>query len=109
MIELWTKNKSEITDAEYEEFYKYIGHSPDAPAYRLHFNADAPLSIRALLFVPAKSFEHFTMTRDESDVSLYCKKILIQPKACPAQRLNYKPTLYKTDSSALQAQKPRAR
>ena len=78
---LWTKNKSEITDAEYEEFYKYVGHTSDAPTYRLHFNADAPLAIRALLFVPATSFELLTMNRTESEVNLYCKKILIEPKA----------------------------
>ena len=78
---LWTKNKNEITDGEYEEFYKYVGHTSDAPAYRLHFNADAPLAIRALLFVPTASFEQFTMTRGESEVNLYCKKILIQPRA----------------------------
>ena len=46
---LWMKNKSEVADAEYEEFYKYIGHDTEAPLYRLHFNADAPLAIRALL------------------------------------------------------------
>lgn len=78
---LWTKNKSEITDEEYNEFYRYIGHDSEAPQYRLHFSADAPLSIRALLFVPPKSYEHMTMTRGESEVSLYCKKVLIQPKA----------------------------
>ncbi len=81
MQALWTKNKSEITDGEYEEFYKYVGHTTDAPTYRLHFNADAPLAIRALLFVPAQNFEQFTMSRGESEVNLYCKKILIQPKA----------------------------
>jgi len=78
---LWTKNKSEITDDEYSEFYRYIGHDSEAPQYRLHFSADAPLSIRALLFVPTKSYEHLTMTRGESEVNLYCRKILIQSKA----------------------------
>src|SRR5829696_2898919 len=78
---LWTKNKSEISDTEYEEFYHYIGHDSEAPLYRLHFNADAPLSIRALLFVPPKSFEQITMNRAESEVNLYCRKVLIQPKA----------------------------
>ncbi len=78
---LWTKNKNEITNEEYQDFYKYIGHDSEAPHYRLHFSADAPLSIRALLFVPEKSYEHLTMTRGESEVNLYCRKILIQPKA----------------------------
>ena len=78
---LWTKNKSEITDEEYADFYKYVGHDGEPPQYRLHFSADAPLAIRALLFVPQKSFEHLTMTRGENEVNLYCRKILIQPKA----------------------------
>ncbi len=78
---LWTKNKSEVTDTEYEEFYKYIGHDTANPLYRLHFSADAPLAIRALLFVPEKNFELLTMTRSEPAVSLYCRKVLIQPGA----------------------------
>jgi molecular chaperone HtpG len=78
---LWTKNKSEITDEEYTDFYKYIGHETEPPLYRLHFSADAPLAIRALLFVPQKSYELLTLTRSESEVNLYCRKILIQPKA----------------------------
>jgi len=78
---LWTRSKKEITDAEYEEFYKFVGHDSDAPTYRLHFTADAPLAIQALLFVPPRSFEHLSMTRGDSEVNLYCKKVLIQPKA----------------------------
>ncbi len=78
---LWTKNKNEIVDSDYEEFYKYIGHDSDAPSYRLHFSADAPLSIRALLFVPQKNYELLTMSRSEQDVHLYCRKVLIQSKA----------------------------
>jgi TNF receptor-associated protein 1 len=77
---LWTKNRSEITDAEYEEFYKYMGHDSQPPAYRLHFSADAPLSIRALLFVPEKNSELVTLSRSESEVHIYCRKVLIQSK-----------------------------
>jgi molecular chaperone HtpG len=78
---LWTKNKSEVTDTEYEEFYKYIGHDSEAPLYRLHFNADAPLSIRALVFAPAKNLEMLTLTRGEPEVHLYCRKVMIQQRA----------------------------
>jgi molecular chaperone HtpG len=78
---LWTRSKKDITDAEYEDFYKFVGHDTEPATYRLHFTADAPLSIQALLFVPAKSFEHITLARGEGEVNLYCKKILIQPKA----------------------------
>ncbi len=78
---IWTKNRNEISDADYEEFYKYIGHDSGAPLYRLHFTADAPLSIQALLFVPEKNYELVSMTRSESEVNLYCRKVLIQAKA----------------------------
>lgn len=78
---IWTRSKSEVTDTEYEEFYKFIGHDIDAPLYRLHFTADAPLSIRALLYVPKNSLEKIGMPKTELDVHLYCRKILIQQKA----------------------------
>ena len=78
---LWTRSKKEITDAEYEDFYKFVGHDSEPATYRLHFTADAPLAIQALLFVPPKSFEHLTLARGDSEVNLYCKKVLIQPKA----------------------------
>jgi TNF receptor-associated protein 1 len=79
---IWTRSKSEVKAEEYDEFYKYISHDSDAPAYRLHFTADAPLSIRALLFAPAKSTELLTMRRDEEHhVDLYCKKVLIAAQA----------------------------
>jgi TNF receptor-associated protein 1 len=78
---LWTKNKSEISDTEYSDFYKYIGHDTTDPLYRLHFSADAPLSIRALLFIPEKNYELMMMSRTEQEVHLYCRRILIQSKA----------------------------
>ena len=78
---IWTRNKSDIKEEEYTEFYEYLGHDSEAPAYRLHFNADAPLAIRSLLFVPSRSIEQFGMTRAESEVHLYCRKVLIESKA----------------------------
>ena len=48
---------------------------------RLHFTADAPLAIQSLLFVPQHNMETMGMGRVESDVNLYCRKVLIQAKA----------------------------
>src|SRR5210317_1984813 len=36
---IWARSKSEITDEEYTEFYKFIGNAVDDPMYRLHFSA----------------------------------------------------------------------
>ncbi|MDX1952217.1 MAG: molecular chaperone HtpG [Verrucomicrobiota bacterium] len=81
MQAIWGRNKNEIKEEEYDEFYKYIGHDQEKPLYRLHFNADAPLSIQSLLYVPSKNFEALGMARSESEVNLYCRKVLIQPHA----------------------------
>src|SRR5204863_2054961 len=47
---------------------------------RLHFSADAPLSINALLFVPKENTEKLGFSRTEPSVSLYCRKVLIDAK-----------------------------
>ncbi|MCB8815883.1 molecular chaperone HtpG [Desulfosporosinus shakirovi] len=78
---LWTKNKSEILDDDYNEFYKFIANAHDEPLLRLHFSSDAPLNINTLLFVPKENLEQFGFGRTEPGVSLYCKKVLIQEKS----------------------------
>ncbi|NTV13050.1 MAG: molecular chaperone HtpG [Desulfobulbaceae bacterium] len=75
---LWARNKSEIKDAEYSDFYKFIANADDEPTYRLHFSADAPLAIKALLFTPQENFETLGFGRTEPGVSLYCQKVLIE-------------------------------
>ncbi|HEY8994814.1 MAG TPA: molecular chaperone HtpG [Lacunisphaera sp.] len=74
---LWLRNKSEIKDEEYTEFYKFQSHAHDDPRYRLHFSADAPLSINALVFVPQENTEKLGFARLEPSVALYCRKVLI--------------------------------
>ncbi len=74
---IWTRSKNEITDEEYTEFYKYVGNAVDEPRYRIHFSADAPLAINALLYVPQENIEVLGMGRMQPGVNLYCRKILI--------------------------------
>jgi len=76
---LWLRPKDEIKDEEYTEFYKFQSHAFDEPMLRLHFSADAPLQINALLFVPQTNPEKFGFSRAEAAVALYCRKILIDP------------------------------
>ena len=74
---LWTKNKNDVKDEEYNDFYKFVGNAATDPMYRLHFSADAPLAINALLFVPAENFEIFGFGKVDPGVNLYCQRILI--------------------------------
>ncbi len=74
---IWTRSKNEITDEEYTEFYKFVGNAMDEPDMRLHFTADAPLAINALLFVPKENFESMGFGRMDPGVNLYCQRVLI--------------------------------
>ncbi|WP_457575262.1 molecular chaperone HtpG [Desulfomarina sp.] len=74
---LWTRNRNEITEEEYTDFYKFVGNATTEAMYRLHFSADAPLAINALLFVPQENFEVLGFGRVEPGVNLYCQRILI--------------------------------
>src|SRR5436190_720686 len=67
-------------DEEYTEFYKFQAHAFEEPRLRLHFSADAPLSINALLFVPKENTEKLGLSRLEPSVSLYCRKVMIDAK-----------------------------
>ena len=77
---IWARSKNEVKEEEYKEFYEYLAHDNEAPKYRLHFTADAPIAIQALLFVPSRSLEMPGMVRQESEVHLYCRKVLIDAK-----------------------------
>ncbi|MFO7724679.1 MAG: molecular chaperone HtpG [Oceanipulchritudo sp.] len=77
---LWLRNKNEIKDEEYTEFYKFQANAFDEPRHTLHFAADAPLAINALLFTPKENIERFGFGRMEPGVSLYCRKVLIDDK-----------------------------
>lgn len=76
---LWLKNKSDISDEQYKAFYQFACKAWDDPAYRLHFSADAPLAINALIFAPSENPERMGFTKSEPAIALYCRKVLIDP------------------------------
>jgi molecular chaperone HtpG len=78
---IWARNRSEVPDADYNAFYQYVGHDHEDPLLRLHFTADAPLAIQALLFVPRRNWENLGLGRTEPGVNLYCRKVLIEDHA----------------------------
>ena len=77
---IWMRSKGEVSDEEYNEFYKFQADAFDDPLYRLHFSSEAPLEINALVFVPAENPEMWGFGKSDPGVSLYCKKILIDTK-----------------------------
>jgi TNF receptor-associated protein 1 len=79
---LWLKNKSGISEDEYKAFYQFACKAFDEPTYRLHFTADAPITINALIFAPSENPERMGFGKVEGGVSLYSRKVLIdaEPK-----------------------------
>lgn len=77
---IWTRNKSEIKEEEYNEFFKFAANSIEEPLFTFHFITDAPIQIYSLLFVPKVNMEQFGFKRYESGVDLHCKKVLIEKR-----------------------------
>ena len=74
---VWLKNKSEVKDEQYKEFYKFQAKAFDEPRFWLHFNSDAPIAINALLFIPNDNPERWGFGKTDPGVALHCRKILI--------------------------------
>ncbi len=77
---IWMKNKKDVEEKEYNEFYKFISHTDSEPLTHMHFAADAPLALHSLLFAPAENPEAMGFGRTEPNVALYCHKVLIDSK-----------------------------
>lgn len=77
---LWTEQPQGISKEDYESFYRFQAKAMDTPLTWLHFSAEAPLDIRALLFVPEHNEERFGLGHTELGVALHCRKVLIDPK-----------------------------
>ncbi|KAG1049404.1 hypothetical protein G6F43_008269 [Rhizopus delemar] len=77
---LWTKDRNSVTPEQHTQFYRFIANAWDDPQYTLHFKTDSPLSISSVLYVPEKHME-FLGEQTEPGVSLYSRKVLIQPKS----------------------------
>lgn len=77
---IWMKNKKEVSQEEYESFYKFIAHSESAPLSYMHFSAEAPIVLNSVLYIPEENPEAMGFGRCEPNVSLYCHKVLIDSK-----------------------------
>ncbi|KAL1472273.1 hypothetical protein MTO96_023085 [Rhipicephalus appendiculatus] len=78
---LWLLEPREVTQAQHDEFYRYISGAFDVPRFTVHFCTDVPLSIRCLLYIPEGKPGLFDMSRENDGVALYSRKVLIKPKA----------------------------
>ena len=77
---LWRKSKSDITEQNYAEFYRHLGHGWDSPWATLHWKAEGALEYYCLLFIPGmKPFMPVEEDR-ESKVRLHVRRMFITDK-----------------------------
>ena len=77
---LWTKNKADITDDQYNEFYHHISRNFDTPWMRLHFKAEGSIEYTGLLYIPSEApYDLFQPDRQQS-LKLYVNRVFISDK-----------------------------
>jgi molecular chaperone HtpG len=78
---LWTRSKSDVTDAEYQDFYKQISYDSDPPLAFTHNRVEGRTEYTQLLYVPAKApFDLWNRER-RAGVKLYVKRVFIMDDA----------------------------
>ncbi|MFN3533158.1 MAG: molecular chaperone HtpG [Candidatus Brocadia sp.] len=75
---IWKEPKKDITEEQYNEFYKFISNTEDTPLFRLHTSAEAPIQFSSILYCPSTNYEIYGFKKLEHGLQLYSNKILIQ-------------------------------
>lgn len=77
MKALWARPKHEVSDEEYNEFYKHVAHAWDDPLEVIAMKAEGTIEYQALLFIPTHApFDLFTHD-SKVGVQLYVKRVFI--------------------------------
>ena len=74
---LWTRQKKDITEDQYKEFYHHVGMAYDDPWLTLHNKAEGLISYTNLVFIPSnRPFDIFNPDR-KANLKLYVKRVFI--------------------------------
>ncbi len=77
MKAIWLKDKSGITDTEYNEFYKHIAHDFTDPAKVIHYKAEGTSEFTSLIFIPGKMPMDIFYKDYQAGLTLYVKRVKI--------------------------------
>lgn len=75
---LWRKSPSEVSAEDYKTFYRQMTMDFEEPLLTIHFSSDAPVHLRALLYVPRRRDRGVLSARKEAGLMLYSHNVLIQ-------------------------------
>jgi molecular chaperone HtpG len=77
MKAIWARNKTDVTEEEYTEFYKHISHDWNPPLEHIHIRFEGTTEYNALLYIPSKLPLDFAMRERKHGIHLYCKRVFI--------------------------------
>ena len=80
MIPLWKKNKKDVTEEEYNEFYQQKFNDYNDPLTHLIFNIEGNINYTALLYIPSHVPYDLYTTNYEKGLQLYTKGVFIMDK-----------------------------
>lgn len=75
---LWRQSPHEVTDEQYEEFYKHLTLDFEKPLLHTHLVSDAPVDVRSILYIPSKRERGLLSPRTDHGLQLYIHNVLIQ-------------------------------
>ena len=75
---LWRKSPSDVTEDDYHNFYQQMTMDFEEPLETIHLHSDAPVHVRAVLYLPASRDRGVLAARTEPGVKLYSHNVLIQ-------------------------------
>lgn len=78
---LWARSKSEVTDAEYQDFYKQISYDQEAPLAYTHNRVEGRSEYTQLLYIPKKAPFDLWNRDKRGGVKLYVKRVFIMDDA----------------------------
>lgn len=77
---LWTRNKADITEKQYKDFYQHVTKNFDEPWMTLHFKAEGSIEYTGLLFIPTKAPYDLFQPDRLTGIKLYVNKVFISDK-----------------------------
>jgi molecular chaperone HtpG len=77
----WTRPKSELSDADYQAFYKHLTHDSDEARVWAHNKVEGNLEYTSLLYLPKRAPYDLFEREPKSGVQLYVKRVFIMDKA----------------------------
>ncbi|GLI56976.1 chaperone protein HtpG [Propionigenium maris DSM 9537] len=80
MVPIWKKNRTEVTEEEYKDFYTSKYHDWEEPLKHIHFKVEGNIEYTALLYIPSKAPMDFYTREFEKGLQLYTKNVFIMDK-----------------------------